>query len=66
MTDADHPAKLEWIRSTLERYEGPLTRYAARITGDTESARDVVQETFLRLCAQNRASVDGRLAEWLF
>ncbi len=58
--------KTEWILSLLERYERPLVRYAARITGDMERARDVVQETFVRLCAQQRGDVDGHEAEWLF
>ena len=62
----EHPDKTEWMRSALDRYEGPLTRYAARITGDLERARDVVQDTFIRLCSEDRARVDGRLAEWLF
>jgi RNA polymerase sigma factor (sigma-70 family) len=56
----------EWIRSALARYEGPLTRYAAHITGDIEGARDVVQDTFLRLCSQQRSWVHGHLAQWLF
>lgn len=43
-----------------------MTLYAARLLGDAEAARDVVQETFLRLCRQERAAVDARLAEWLF
>jgi RNA polymerase sigma-70 factor (ECF subfamily) len=33
----------------LDRYERPLVRYAMSIVGDLESARDVVQETFIRL-----------------
>lgn len=61
-----HAASVEWIRSVLDRYEGPLIRYAHRITRDAERARDVVQETFLRLCKQDRAELDGHLAEWLF
>jgi RNA polymerase sigma factor (sigma-70 family) len=56
----------EWMQSAVARYEGPLVRYAARITGDVERARDVVQDTFLRLCEQNRQQLDGRLAEWLY
>ncbi|MBI5394382.1 MAG: sigma-70 family RNA polymerase sigma factor [Verrucomicrobia bacterium] len=60
------PDKVAWVHSILERYEGPLVRYAARITGDAERARDVVQETFVRLCAQERGDVDGHEAEWLF
>ncbi len=56
----------EWIRSALAQFEGPLTRYAVHITGDIERARDVVQDTFLRLCSQKRSWVDGHLAQWLF
>lgn len=56
----------EWIRTAVDRHEGPLLRYAARIVGDLEEARDVVQETFLRLCKQDRAQIDGHLTEWLF
>lgn len=56
----------EWLRSVVDGYEGPLLRYAARITGDVERARDVVQDTFLRLCQQDRHELDGRLAEWLY
>ncbi len=55
-----------WIRSALDRHEAPLTRYAQRITGDSERARDVVQETFLRLCREERPKLDGRLVEWLY
>lgn len=40
--------------------------YAARMVGDIEQARDIVQETFLRLCAQPRAEVEQHLAQWLF
>lgn len=56
----------EWLRSVVADYEGPLVRYAARITGDIHRARDVVQDTFLRLCEQDRNELDGRLAEWLY
>ena len=56
----------DWIRSALRRYEGPLVRYAFGITGDLETARDIVQDTFLRLCSQDPAALDGRLAPWLF
>ena len=61
-----HPIRLAWIRSILNEYEGPLIRYAARITGDVDRARDVVQETFLRLCSEDPVQVDGRVPQWLF
>ncbi len=55
-----------WLRDALERHEGPLLRYAGRMVGDLEKARDVVQETFLRLCRENPAELNGRLAPWLY
>src|SRR6478736_5380476 len=56
----------EVIDLALERYERPLIGYARSITGDPESARDAVQETFLRLSRQNLAALERRLAPWLF
>ena len=54
-----------WIEPILERYERPLIQYALSICSDSESARDVVQDTFVRL-ARNGALDAGRLAPWLF
>lgn len=45
---------------------GPLTRYAARLLGDADRARDVVQDAFLKLMAQPPGAVDGHVVEWLF
>lgn len=59
-------AHSDWITQALNRYERILIRYAAGILGDTERARDVVQDTFLRLCRQKRQKVDGHLGQWLF
>lgn len=56
----------DWVRSAVARYERPLTAYAAHRVGDAERARDVVQETFVRLCGADRADVEPRLAQWLF
>lgn len=60
MTDAPSA-----FHAALERYERPLIRYAAGITGDLEAARDVVQETFLRL-SREPADAGPRMAAWLF
>jgi len=49
----------------MGRYEGPLVRYATRILNDADRARDVVQETFLRLLESGR-DADEHLAAWLF
>lgn len=50
----------------MDRYQGPLTLYAARLLGDDDDARDVVQDCFLRLCSQDPGAVGPHLAEWLF
>lgn len=44
----------------------PLTRYAARLLGDPDRARDVVQDTFIRLMEQPATAVEGHVVEWLF
>lgn len=54
------------IVETVGRYESALVRYAMQITGDLDRARDVVQETFLRLCRTEDKEVDDHLPEWLF
>ena len=58
--------KSDWIKAALREHEGPLMRYATQITGDLDRARDVVQDTFLRLCAEDPAKIEGHLAQWLF
>ncbi len=61
--DVEHE---HWVRDAVVRFEGPLTLYASRLLRDAESARDVVQDTFLKLCGSDRAAIEGHLAEWLF
>lgn len=56
----------EWILDVVARWESDLVRYARHLVGDVERARDVVQDTFLKLCQQDREQLDGHLAEWLF
>ena len=65
MDDTDS-TKAEWVQAALRQYEGPLIRYATQITGDIERARDVVQDTFVRLCAEEPSRVESHLAQWLF
>jgi RNA polymerase sigma-70 factor (ECF subfamily) len=57
---------LQIIDQALVRYERPLISYAREITGDLDSARDAVQETFLRLSRQDVVALEPRLAPWLF
>ena len=60
-----HP-DADWIRSVVERFDSRLVSYSYRLTGDLESARDVVQETFLKLCDQRRVEVESHIAQWLY
>lgn len=54
------------MQEALAAHESRLLRYAARVTGDAETARDVVQETFARLWGQTPATLNGRLLPWLY
>jgi len=65
MTGDGEQGRAERVDEALQRYEAPLLRYAARITGDADRARDVVQETFLRLW-QVGDGEPRHVAQWLF
>jgi RNA polymerase sigma factor (sigma-70 family) len=56
----------EIIDFALQRYERQLINYAKTITHELESARDAVQETFLRLSSQDVRALEPRLAPWLY
>ena len=53
------------VHEALERHEASLMAYALSIAGDVETARDAVQDTFLRLCEQPAEAVDGHVLPWL-
>ena len=55
-----------WIKSAIEQHEGPLLRYAQHFVHDLETARDVVQDTFLQLCRKPDEELRPRIAQWLF
>lgn len=56
----------EQMAALLKRFERPLLQYATRILGDSDRARDVVQETFVKLQREDRAELDHAPAKWLF
>jgi RNA polymerase sigma factor (sigma-70 family) len=58
--------RLEQIRAAVDTYQSRLIAFAARITGDTDSARDVVQDTYLRLCHRDLEEIGDHLPAWLF
>ena len=50
----------------MVEFESPLIGYAATILNDPDRARDVVQDTFIRLCQQDPGKVRDHLKSWLF
>src|SRR5688500_14355175 len=64
MESAESRRNGKWIHAAAERFQRPLTLYAARIVGDADRARDVVQEAFAQLCRQGERDVS--LPEWLY
>jgi len=60
------PAREQFIELAMADYESPLIAYAATILNDPDLARDVVQDTFIRLCQQDPAKVREHLKSWLF
>lgn len=54
------------VEYALKEYESPLIGYAMGILKDLERARDVVQDTFIRLYKQDVEKVKGGLKTWLY
>ncbi len=71
LSSSDPSRRQNWSTEELEqlidRYEHSLLSYAHRMLGgDWQNAQDVVQETFLRLCREDRSKIISRVAPWLF
>jgi len=54
------------VEYALKEYESPLIGYAMTILKDIERARDVVQDTFIRLYRQDVEKVKAGLKTWLY
>jgi RNA polymerase sigma-70 factor (ECF subfamily) len=55
-----------FLERTFAEQQAPLIRYATRLLGDPDRARDVVQDTFVKLMGQSEAAINGHAVEWLF
>jgi RNA polymerase sigma factor (sigma-70 family) len=64
MTNADE--RRAWVLAALDDYEVRLMRYAARLVGDEDLARDCVQHAFVKLCDGKLNVPDTSPAAWLF
>jgi RNA polymerase sigma factor (sigma-70 family) len=56
----------QFVEKALAEFESPLIGYAVSILHDLDRSRDVVQETFIRLCQQEPNKVRESLKTWLF
>jgi RNA polymerase sigma factor (sigma-70 family) len=56
----------QWVLEAVDTHELPLLRYARRLLGDLDLARDAVQHAFVKLCEEPRERVAGRVAPWLY
>lgn len=60
------PNREKFIMQAVADFESPLIGYAMSILHDLDLARDVVQDTFIRLCQQDLITIEDRLKPWLF
>lgn len=60
------PQDEHWIEAVVAEHEGPLVRYAERLLGDLDRARDVVQDVFLKCLQQDREQLADGLRAWLY
>jgi RNA polymerase sigma factor (sigma-70 family) len=57
----------ELVEAAQKEFQGPLTGYAAGLLGgDWERARDVVQDTLIKLHKQDPEMIQGKLKSWLY
>lgn len=54
-----------WIRAAFDAHGAALLRYVARMVGE-EPARDIVQQTFLKLWEVDPPPAPDHLAPWLY
>lgn len=64
--NTQQPTCEKFVEQAMLDFESLLIAYATSILQDVDRARDVVQETFIRLCQQDVAKVEAHLKSWLF
>ena len=66
-TSHDSPDASSFVSAAVARHQASLLRYATRLLhGDVDRARDVVQDTFVKLCQQDIEKLRENLKSWLF
>jgi RNA polymerase sigma-70 factor (ECF subfamily) len=62
----DARQRASWIEAVIARHEAPLLRYATHLCGREETARDVVQDAFFKLCEADPDAVAEHVGAWLY
>lgn len=68
LEEQNNTEKLNKLRELVSTYEGALLRYVSRLTGNSSSAEDIVQNTFIKLI-RNWADTFERfpsIGNWLY
>jgi len=58
--------KMDRFERHLERYRKPIYNYVVRLIGDSSTAEDIAQETFLRLFTELDRIRDKTVSAWLY
>jgi len=66
MKNEERIQKSQWVRSLVDAHAADLNRYAASILRDSDAAKDVVQDAFIRLWQEPRNKIEGHERPWLF
>ncbi len=65
--DSEDLSHSDWVESIFDANHEKLINYAASLlSGNRDAAIDAVQETFLRLCRQQRSSIESYVQPWLY
>lgn len=64
--DEYHEHTEKWFTETVLSYEQPLLKFAYGICHDEELAKDVVQDTFLKMAKELRRNHIVNVGAWLF
>ena len=66
--EADHDGPpADWLEDLFSRLHRPLWHYVRRrVSGNSETASDIVQEAFVNLCQQPWPDIEPHATAWLY